>query len=92
MARSRPAEDFLQPWTKAEHMAEVCGRNYVLSLKPSSAVFAHDTYDEDLARRELQEKLDALKGCNFEIIIKDISTVCATTPSVCGNGLQWLMI
>ena len=63
------------PWTKPEHMAEVCGRNYVLSLKPSSAVFAHDTYDEDLARRELQEKLDALKGCNFEVIIKDISTV-----------------
>ncbi len=63
------------PWSDANHMREVVGRNYVLSLKPSPAIFAANEYNEAAARQELQEKMDALKGCNFEIIMKDISTV-----------------
>ena len=48
---------------------------YVVSLKPSPAHFAGDSFDADAARHEIAEKLKALKGCCIEIIMKDISTV-----------------
>ncbi len=63
------------PWTKVEHMAEVVGRKYVVSLKPASAVFAFDSFDEDAVRKDISAKLEVLKDCNVEIVIKDISTV-----------------
>ena len=63
------------PWSNPVHMAEMVGRKYVVSLKPSPAVFAYDVYDEELAEKSLREKLDALKDCNVEIIIKDVSTI-----------------
>ena len=56
-------------------MAEVVGRRYVVSLKPSPACFAFDTFDEEMVRKDLTEKLGYLKNCNVEICIKDISTV-----------------
>lgn len=63
------------PWSDPAHMAEVLGRNYVVSLKPSSAVFAFDHFDEKAVVKDVTAKLEALKDCNVEIIIKDISTV-----------------
>lgn len=63
------------PWTRTEHMAEVVGRRYVVSLKPGPACFAFDTFDEEMVRKDLTEKLGYLKDCNVEICIKDISTV-----------------
>lgn len=63
------------PWSDTAHMAEVVGRNYVVSLKPSPAAFAFESFDEDAVRRDVSAKLDALRDCNVEIIIKDISTV-----------------
>ncbi|UWP58583.1 hypothetical protein [Ruminococcus gauvreauii] len=63
------------PWSDTEHMAEVVGRDYVVSLKPSPACFAFDTFDEDAVRRDVQGKLKLLKNCNVEIIIKDVSTI-----------------
>ena len=63
------------PWTDTAHMAEVIGRKYVVSLKPTSAVFAFDRFDEEAVRKDVGTKLELLKDCNVEIIIKDISTV-----------------
>ncbi len=63
------------PWSNTEHMAEVVGRDYVVSLKPSPACFAFDTFDEDAVRRDVEGKLKLLKNCNVEIIIKDVSTI-----------------
>ncbi|MGI6007489.1 MAG: hypothetical protein ACOX8E_08380 [Ruminococcus sp.] len=63
------------PWSDTAHMAEVVGRDYVVSLKTSPACFAGDTFDEESVRRDVQEKLKLLKNCNVEIIIKDVSTV-----------------
>ena len=56
-------------------MTEVVGRDYVVSLKPSPACFAYDTFDEEMVRKDIQQKLTWLKDCNVEIIIKDISTI-----------------
>lgn len=63
------------PWCNTAHMAEVVGRDYVVSLKPTSAVFAFDYFDEDAVRKDVGTKLELLKDCNVEIIIKDISTI-----------------
>ena len=56
-------------------MAEQCGRDYVISLKPNPAVFAGSYWSPEVARRELREDLQKLQGCVVEIILKDISTV-----------------
>lgn len=56
-------------------MAEEVGRKYVVSLKPSPAVFAFDHFDEEAVRKDVQSKLNILKDCNVEIVIKDISTI-----------------
>ena len=66
----------VSPWSDARHAAEVIGRDYVISLKPSPALLAFETFDEDVIRREVGERLDAVRGCNVEVVIKDISTVC----------------
>jgi len=63
------------PWSDTEGMAEILGRDYVVSLKPSPACFAYDTFDEGSVRRDVGDKLDLLKNCNVEIIIKDVSTI-----------------
>jgi len=56
-------------------MAEQCGRDYVISLKPNPAIFAGSYWDPEVARREIREDLEKLQGCVVEIILKDISTV-----------------
>jgi len=56
-------------------MAEQCGTDYVISLKPNPAIFAGSYWDPDVARREIREDLEKLKGCVVEIVLKDISTV-----------------
>ena len=56
-------------------MAEQCGRDVVISLKPNPAVFAGSYWSPEVARRELREDLEKLQGCVVEIILKDISTV-----------------
>jgi len=55
--------------------AEELGRNYVFSFKPNPAILAEDTWRPRQARKELREALDKARGCNVEIIMKDISTV-----------------
>ena len=63
------------PWSDTAHMAEVVGRDYVVSLKTSPACFAWDTFDEEAVRKDVEGKLELLKDCNVEIIIKDVSTI-----------------
>ena len=37
--------------------------------------FAWDTFDEEAVRKDVEGKLELLKDCNVEIIIKDVSTI-----------------
>jgi len=55
--------------------AEALGRRYVFSFKPNPAILAEDTWRPHQARRELRDTLEKARGCNIEIIMKDISTV-----------------
>ena len=67
----------ISPWANLNEAAEQTAGDYVLSLKPSPAVFAQHQWHPELAREELQKKLKIAKayGCNVEIVMKDISTV-----------------
>jgi hypothetical protein len=63
-------------WCDLETMICEMGRDCVLSVKPSPAILAEDTWDPDQARRTLQRIVDVTKGnAHVEIIMKDISTV-----------------
>jgi hypothetical protein len=62
-------------WADTGKIAEFAGNEYVLSIKPSPAVFAEDVWNPVAAKADLVQKLEKARGCNVEIIMKDISTV-----------------
>ena len=63
------------PWCNLEKMAEHVGRNYVISYKPNPAIFCEDSWDVKVAEKILRHDLELTRGCNVEIIAKDISTL-----------------
>lgn len=63
-------------WCDLEAMVCEMGRDCVLSVKPSPAILAEDTWDPDQARRTLRRIVGVTEGsAHVEIIMKDISTV-----------------
>lgn len=64
----------MSPKADLRAAAEAVGRDYVLSFKPNPAHLAGDRFDADLVRRYLADALAAMRGCNVEIILKDITT------------------
>lgn len=65
------------PWSDREHFAEALPRHIVMSNKPSPALLATDSFDEDAVRQDLRRTIEAARrnGKNLELILKDISTV-----------------
>jgi hypothetical protein len=63
----------ISPWVSTERAVEGFGNKYVLSRKPSPAIFID--WDAAEARKQLNDFKEAAKGCNMEFIMKDISTV-----------------
>jgi hypothetical protein len=60
-------------WVDVERSVTNLGDKYVLSRKPSPAIFV--SWDIEEARRQLITFRQAAKGCNVEFIMKDISTL-----------------
>lgn len=65
----------ISPWADPARAAEQIGLDYVISYKPSPAILATDVWDPKLARQQLRQALEAMRGCAVEVIMKDISTV-----------------
>jgi len=65
----------MSPWVDPARGAERVGRDYVYSHKPNPAILAENRWRPDQARAELRDVLEKTRGCNVEIILKDISTV-----------------
>lgn len=64
------------PWNDTRKGIEELGDDYVISRKPSPAIFATGSFDAAQARREIREFLEIAGGkCQIELIMKDISTV-----------------
>ena len=66
----------ISPWADKKEAVQNIGDQYVISLKPSPALFAADNWDPEEARKQLYTDLEKTKGCVVEIIMKDISTCC----------------
>jgi hypothetical protein len=65
----------VSPWCNTQRVVDAIGTDYVVSRKPSPAIFAEDQWHPDRARQALVEFLDQARGCHVELIMKDISTV-----------------
>lgn len=66
----------VSPWCNLDRVLDEIGADYVVSRKPSPAILANSSWDEDLARRDIREVLEKAGGkCHIEFIMKDISTV-----------------
>lgn len=64
------------PWNNTKKGINELGNDYVISRKPSPAIFATSKFDHDQARKEIREFLKEADGnCHIEFIMKDISTV-----------------
>ena len=65
------------PWSDRERFAERLSKKYIMSNKPSPALLATETFDEQLVREDLRRTMEAAKRHNVavEMILKDISTV-----------------
>ena len=63
----------ISPWVDSSLAVEEFGNRYVLSRKPSPAVFINWNVDD--AKKQLIDFLDIAKRCHVELIMKDISTV-----------------
>ena len=62
----------VSPFSDLACMGEYLGKDYVYSRKPHSAPIAYRTPDMDAARRDIADTLKAAKGCNTEIILRDV--------------------
>jgi hypothetical protein len=65
----------VSPWFDIGRGLEKGAADYVLSVKPSPAVLATDTFSPGKARADIAAMLDKTQGCAVELIMKDISTV-----------------
>lgn len=65
----------ISPWCDISAAAEFCKGRYVMSVKPSPAIFLTDNWTEENATRQIENILEKTEGCAVEIIMKDISTV-----------------
>ena len=66
----------VSPWANLDNIVREVGDKYVLSIKPSPAIFAEDNFDTESARSALEEVIKKTRGiCHVEFIMKDISTV-----------------
>jgi hypothetical protein len=67
----------VSPWCDSRTAVDAIGDRYVMSRKPSPAIFVPQPFDIEAAERQLREFLDPAReaGGHTEIIMKDISTV-----------------
>ncbi len=65
----------VSPWCDEDFMAEALGRDYVYSRKPNPTLISTSQWDEDAIREDVRTTLKAAKGCNIEIVMKDVHTL-----------------
>ncbi len=65
------------PWSNREAFAEKLPKHIIMSNKPSPAMLATESFDEDAIRSDLRRTILAARqnGVQLEMILKDISTV-----------------
>lgn len=64
----------VSPWADEQIMAEALGRRYVYSRKPSPALLSTAAFDEECVRQDIRNTLAVARGCNVELVMKDLHT------------------
>ena len=65
----------ISPWADLDDAIEKMKGRFVISYKPNPAIFTVDNWDIKNIKSQVLKILPKFKGCNVEIIMKDISTV-----------------
>jgi len=66
----------MSSWSDFRSFIRQVGADYVISYKPSPAIFAEETWSPERAQADLVKVLELARGrCHVEIIMADISTV-----------------
>ena len=63
------------PWCRTERAVETIGPHWIMSRKPNPATLAEDHWNPTRARQDIRDFLEKAKGCDVELIMKDISTL-----------------
>lgn len=66
----------VSPWANQAAMAEALDRHYVFNRKPNPTLVSTQRWDENAIRADLATTLSVAKGCNVDIVLKDVHTVC----------------
>jgi len=77
----------VSPWCDEAFMAEALGRDYVYCRKPNPALISTERFDETAIREDLRKTLEAARGCNIELVMKDVHTV-SGQPARLGRWVQ----
>lgn len=62
-------------WSNFYKMAEMLGKKYVYSRKPTPAYISYENASWDLLEKDLDETIKAAKNCNLEFLFRDIYTL-----------------
>lgn len=65
----------VSPFSDVAACAAQIGRDYVISYRPSPADMVSYRFDENRVRSILRRDLTSLRGCIFEVSLKDVETV-----------------
>jgi PAS domain-containing protein len=65
----------ISPWADLDEAVANLGRDYVLSIKVNPFAFADTAWSLDEQRAILKDIFEKTRGCQVEIIMKDVSTV-----------------
>lgn len=63
------------PWCDQQFMAEALGNKYTFCRKPNPALVSMPEFDEDQIRQDIRNTLDIAKGCNIELVMKDVHNI-----------------
>ena len=63
------------PFADVRRCAEQIGQDYVIAWRPSPAEMVANAFDPDRIRKVVGSAIDAMRGCHFDICLKDVVTV-----------------
>ena len=63
------------PRADLKRSAEQIGRDYCISWRPNPAAMVSQGFDADNVRKLIRQALQDGKGCNVEIVLKELLTV-----------------
>jgi len=63
------------PRADLKRTAEQVGRDYCISWRPNPASMVSQGFDPDNVRKQIRQALQDSKGCNVEIVLKELLTV-----------------